>query len=795
MKDMASLKIPVKKDILPKEGRLKTLMKMFRLGIKSRVADVSTTNKIRPLDKAFKSEQFPPHVERLWNYWINNCHDDAQSFKDMIQVWMDMDMIYFNCCHGDEKILTKEYGLVPISSVSGQNLILLTSKGWQEGDINQFGRDFVYDVYFKRKGKRTDRIVRCTLNHRWRLLDKSFVETKNLKMGDKIPYINVEESIEPIQIPFWSFSHIDFESKKEEDIYCAIVPETQDFVLEDGLLTGNSPIISKAMHLIADEVVQADLNMQCIGIEAEPKQKKFLMEFFDKINLYAHIRAIVLDIIQYGNCGVLLAMDDDGVQEIIPINIFDFKSILAFTPYEVQQRLVKQDKFFFEYMSRERIKKLIDSIINKDNYASYFKTYIIGYQVGDYVLPPWRFIHFKNKTTRTPFRSFGCPLFLHAIAPYRQYDAAMTLQVVARGARMPIDKYSINAPNIVDPVSKMNFVTDFIREFQNSGFGSTKKEEMGIGETVFTIKDLFDYEQITPNIDLGKMDDIQMLRDDLIQACMIPRNLIDPNDSAFGDSGVALSQKFKPFARLVFHVQTLLLEGVTQLSKIHMIQSKKFSSDEIDFMLTMPYPESQIDKEIIDSQKDLLDLSSSILDMISQRLLNGEAVPEELVKLVMHEILPYDPARVDTWLKVAKDSSGKMQQGDVQSIEGQQPSFDKENFSSSDDANNFNYEKVLYNLHNSVKLYEQKNNRKNLTESVKSIIIKEKIDKLREGIIKGKHFFSSKNMFGDFRAEQLREWDTEDIDKKDETKKLVEEVKYVFTADDDIQEINKNEEV
>lgn len=601
------------------EQALQSLMKMFKIGL-NKDQSGNLADRIRPLGTDFKPEHFDSRVKRLYNYCMNNCHDDADSYRNILNVWQDMDMLYFN-----------------------------------------------------------------------------------------------------------------------------------------------SAIIKRAIDLVADEVIQADLNFKCIQVEAENKQKEFILKFFDNIKLYNKVRPIAEDIIQYGNCGVILMPGEKGVEDIQLINIYDLKSVLQFTPYEVEQRLKKQDKFLMNYGAKERIEFLIKSIQTKDNYSSYFKKYILGYQVSEYALPPWRFLHFKNATSKSPFEPFGIPMFINAVAPYRQYDAGMTLIQAMRGASIPIDHYDINAPNIVDPVSKVNFVVDFIRQFQNSGFADIRKEENGIGESIFTIKDLFEYKQEASNIDLGKMGDIEFLREDLVISTGMPRNLIDPSDSGFGDSGVSLIQKWKPFARSIYRIQSAILEQITQLVKIHMIESGEFSLSEMKFLLTMPYPESQVNSELITNQKELLDLSNEILNILSDRLMSGEPVPPELVQTVMHEILPYDQQRINDWFAMIQKAK-------------------KTNLPQNPEAAQNVFQTLGGEVSESLQKCMKKTSqgKTKILEKTKDIILETKMKQISEGIMSNKHYFSSKNKNDAFQPEMLREFETEKIDKLEENdaKLLLKEYRF-----------------
>lgn len=535
----------------------------------------------------------------------------------------------------------------------------------------------------------------------------------------------------------------------------------------------NAPILARAMKLIAAEVIQSDSNTQTIGVEAKEKQRKFILDFFDDIQLYGKLPSCALDIVQYGNAGWLLGFGDDGVDDVTQVKIYDFEDRIEFTPHTLRRELSDRGSLAYKMSSHQRVQALIDAIVNTEEYSSMFKSYLFGFQVGDLVIPPWRFLHFRNETTKSPFAPFGEPLLINSMAPYRQYDAAMSLQVAARGARFPIDKYELNLPGGLNPTDKLEKVIEFMNELDNSGIKDTKKEGIGIGERIITIKDLFDWDQIASNIDLGKMDDINMLREDLISSTGVPTSFLDPDRTGFGDSGVALAQQFKPFARLVNGVQTIMMENITQLVKIHMIQSGKFRLDEIDFQLTMPFPESQINKEIISSQRDLLDLADGIVNNLTGRILgpNSEVeAPIEMVRQVYHQVLPYDQARIDGWIDALVRER--------EAAEKNAPALED-----SQDAASFKFtERTKRNKNTLWK--EMKYNQTSYKEKLKEAIFDVKQETQRDCSYGGKHYYSSKNKYRKFQAESLVEFDKKRIQliKSNGSVKqyLKEETKYDF---------------
>lgn len=420
------------------------------------------------------------------------------------------------------------------------------------------------------------------------------------------------------------------------------------------LLYFNCAPISKSTEIFIDEILQADSNNQIIFVEGKQKVKKAIEQFFDDISLNSILRPTVADIVQYGNAGWVLGFNGRGIDEIKRINIRYLKERMEFSPVDLNAELQNTKSRVQDYKrSVTAIDDLIDMILNKENVSSYFKEYLIGFVVEDKVLPPWKFLHFRNTTNKSPFAPFGIPTFIHAMAPYRQFDAAMALQIVARGSMFPKSVYKLQLPNVSNPTEKFAKATEFLNELLNSGFGTTKKELPGIGDIIITIEDLFTYDQLAADIDLKGIDDLELLKDDIYDSCLLPRKLIDPKDSAFGDSGAAYVEQFKPFARLVYRFQSILLENIAQLIKIHLMHSGDFELDEIEFTLSMPYPESQTNNDLISAQSSLLDLANNIIGAIEDKVTGGEKLPPELIKTIYNKFLPYDVNTVDFWVDEA----------------------------------------------------------------------------------------------------------------------------------------------
>jgi hypothetical protein len=555
---------------------------------------------------------------------------------------------------------------------------------------------------------------------------------------------------------------------------------------DQDLLFFNCSPISKSLEIFVGETLQADSNNQMIFIEAKQKIKKYIEEFFVDINLNELLKPTVTDIIQYGNAGWVLGFDNKGVSKVKRIPIRYLKERMEFSPVDLHAAMETQNHRIHDYRrSISSVNDLIDMIQNESDASSYFDEYLLGFVVEDKVLPPWKFLHFRNITNKSPFAPFGIPTFIHAMAPYRQYDAAMAMQIIARGASFPKSIYKLDLPNVVSPTEKFAKATEFLNEMLNSGFGTSKKELPGVGEVIITIKDLFDFELQESKIELGATDDLELLKDDIYNACLLPRKLIDPSDSGFGESGISYVEQFKPFARMIYNYQSILLNNITQLVKIHLLHTGDFELEDIDFSLSMPYPESQTNNDLISAQSSLLDLANNIIGAIEDRVTGGEKLPPELIKTIYNKFLPYDSQVVDFWVDEALKT---MDTGDS----------DEDFPDDSDDSNAFDDDGNLITDEPEIeeegpmalkerkrkskktwRLLENKIGKRKLKETIDDIIFEcFSASSMKEGSIQGRHFFKSKNRYSDFNLDSFVE-----IRKKGLSNKLKEAEETIRDSD------------
>ncbi|PSR06252.1 MAG: hypothetical protein BRD49_01460, partial [Bacteroidetes bacterium SW_10_40_5] len=155
-----------------------------------------------------------------------------------------------NCLAGETKVLTRE-GFTPIEKVAGRTVEILTKGGeWKEAPFYSFGEQKLYEIKLER-GKANQKTIYATGDHRWfeslsynhsdSFREKTTVE---LQEGDKLKSQFGKEKTKEAKKPTsnWKVAFVN-ETNKVEEVYCATVPETESFVIEGNILSGNCIVL------------------------------------------------------------------------------------------------------------------------------------------------------------------------------------------------------------------------------------------------------------------------------------------------------------------------------------------------------------------------------------------------------------------------------------------------------------------------------------------------------------------------------------------------------------------------
>ena len=96
----------------------------------------------------------------------------------------------YNPVIGSTRIVTKEYGNIPIAEICDQSVSVLNKNSeWTRAKINCFGEQPIYKVSL-RLNSNSLRDIECTGNHRWVLDNGRVLSTEQLREGDRLPFVS-----------------------------------------------------------------------------------------------------------------------------------------------------------------------------------------------------------------------------------------------------------------------------------------------------------------------------------------------------------------------------------------------------------------------------------------------------------------------------------------------------------------------------------------------------------------------------------------------------------------------------
>lgn len=218
---------------------------------------------------------FKKHLKKTLNYKMPpedeaavraslNAQDTMSSMRAFMTAGPALEsneVASYNCLGGDTHILTKEFGSVPIKSVAGKTVTVLDGNGdWVEAPVREFGEQALHTITFRKTQAKTFRKdVQATQDHRWILNDGTVKTTSELLPGDVIPMVKphtpaLDDDYDKGVVHGLIYGDADKltptctenyvvvgvqDANKTEKVYCATVPTTASFVIEQNMLTGN----------------------------------------------------------------------------------------------------------------------------------------------------------------------------------------------------------------------------------------------------------------------------------------------------------------------------------------------------------------------------------------------------------------------------------------------------------------------------------------------------------------------------------------------------------------------------
>ena len=521
----------------------------------------------------------------------------------------------------------------------------------------------------------------------------------------------------------------------------------------DDMILGE-PRINRAIETRASEILQADSNSVALTVNSKDKaQIAFIEEHNDKFKILDKLRNVAEDYAKYGNHVWVLSLANDGIGGISVVKAKELKDRYEFSPADI-------DKFKSTNQAlsnTERMNIYLDSIKDRSE-ISYFDKFLLGYEVGAFLLPPWNVVHFRHKGDGSLFAPFGEPPYLGSLTPYKNYDVIRGLRAALLSANLPREFVSVKIEN-TPKTEVMKALVDFAAQWQNTGLRTPAKEGQGIAETVYYPMDMMEIEYKSPDLTMPDEADLEYALDDIVVSTMLPRELLESKDG-FGDGSGSIVEKSKYFFRIVYKDQTSILDTLSDYYKLAMILSGDFSLDEIDFTLSLPYPESMVNEDTISNQSDLIDLAQGTIEFFQDTYAGGQTLPPKVMQKIMYHILPFHSDWTEEIVKIIDKNKADLEKASEAEAQAKFENFIRESHELKENyfKQNIKTKKIESGLFNLVQDYYinqgQKNNRK-LTESklkkplkdsmIADIIYDKKrsIKSFKDEYFKGRHYVHS----------------------------------------------------
>ncbi len=423
----------------------------------------------------------------------------------------------------------------------------------------------------------------------------------------------------------------------------------------------NDAFIARACHLVADEATQPDSQKRLLVVEAG--DKAFVKKVYELLNMWGvtqnRLHGTCFDINLYGESFWLNRVTSKGVESIKPIDPNIITERLEFNPIKVADFLAKKTgENVNAFTKQEKVKKLLaiykdESLNSEDQIADIFETKNLGYELqGNLFVPPWSITHFRYNADRSEFYPYGRPPLLPCLAPFRLTLATKTLQGLARAMSFPLVIYKVKSSELLSPQDTYHLVEETKEQYDAVTLNPAQaaNEVYALNTKIWIPEGLVDVEVKDMKIDLNLTDDLEMYQDQTIVAAAIPKGYLVQEWGGFGNSAISLVEQFKPFARYTYSIQSIVLEELSWLIRLHFAITGEFDYN-TPFMLSMRFPADETSTDSMGQKTTNIDMCKAIIELVQQALGvdSEETLPEDVITDILSQYSFIDSGYLSKW--------------------------------------------------------------------------------------------------------------------------------------------------
>lgn len=418
----------------------------------------------------------------------------------------------------------------------------------------------------------------------------------------------------------------------------------------------NDPFLSQAADMYADEATQIDVAGKLIQVDcADQRMKEKMEDLLEQWGVTQNrLRSVAYNCAAFGDSFWANKVTKNGVVRITPIGIHQVKERLEFNPVQVQTDISLQKGYLTAINRSSKLQALFDTMEAEENeeFADLWDTRLFGFAIDDdMVVPPYAITHFRLNPDQSEYFPMGRSLFLKALAPFRQCNATMVLQSLARVMSFPVTVYNVKTAPGMDEGLQFDKINQIREEYELVGDSGAGTEAFSVNTKIWAPEGLIRLEMQTPDIDINATGDIEMYQDRVAIASGIPKGYLVQEWGGFGNSAISLVEQFKPFARKVFTIQSAILDGLSNLFRLHFAITGEYDYRE-PFVLSMKFPNEESSDARMAAKQNSLNLSTQVLQTVAGIIgAINDPLPPEVIQDILTKFSFLDPNDIKRWIK------------------------------------------------------------------------------------------------------------------------------------------------
>lgn len=435
------------------------------------------------------------------------------------------------------------------------------------------------------------------------------------------------------------------------------------------------PLMNTAVQIYVSEAYMIEDGKRPITIKAkDSKVEKLFYEWIDSIGLTENvIKDIIYNLVVYGDAFWVNQIDlenNGGITGITCLDPFIVKNRIEFNVGMVNQQKQWNQSFLNITNTYGSLKQIFDTISKKgeEDFSQFYQSYLFGYELGInaeeadsheqvFGVPPWAITHCRLFSTEKAFFPFGKPMLFNALASFKSYKTTEMLIDMLRVASFPREVINIKGNENMDTFARQQRVDETRQFLTNITPATNKQDGLAVGERIYTMEDLFEYDLIDPDIDMDKLGDLENKKSSMVMGTGIPDAYIIPSEGAGdlgGENAESLYYLSKIFQRRCNILRGAFMEGLTETFRMHLLLTDKFDKDKTEFELSMPTPVAEYNDDKVSHDSDMLDFATNILSNLGQMvgLERGDKLPDEVIRDVLKMYMPIDSSKIDKWVKL-----------------------------------------------------------------------------------------------------------------------------------------------